>query len=92
MFEQSWRSEANRKKWLLVLRTFKEWRTRRNRAMSFDDEKYGDEPLINQNLDEMSDDKLDVYLARFITEVRRTDGAEYPGRTIYEMINNSPCV
>ena len=35
----------------------------------------------------MSDDELDFCLARFIAEVRRTDGAEYPRRTIYEMIN-----
>ena len=31
---------------------------------------------------------MDFCLARFIAEVRRTDGAEYPGRTIYEMINS----
>ena len=36
----------------------------------------------------MSDHELDFCLARFIAEVRRTDGAEYPGRTIYEMINS----
>ena len=55
--------------------------------MSFDNENYGDEPLINRSLDEMSDDELDFCLARFIAEVR-TDGAEYPGRTIYEMISS----
>ena len=56
--------------------------------MSLDNENYGDEPLINRSLDGMSDDELDFCLARFIAEVRRTDGAEYPGRTIYEMINS----
>ena len=36
----------------------------------------------------MSDDELDFWLAGFITEVRRTDSAENPGRTIYEIINS----
>ena len=88
MFEESWTSEASRKKWLWVLRTFEELRTRRNHAVSFDNEIYGEEPLINRRLDEISDDELDFCLARFIAEVRRTDGAEYSGRTIYEMINS----
>ncbi len=48
--------------------------------------KNSDEPLINASLDKMSDDQLDFFLARFVAEVRKTDGAEYPGRTIYEMI------
>ena len=85
MFEESWTSEASRKKWLWVLRTFEEWRTRRNRAVSLDNENYGDEPLINRSLDEMSDDELDFCLARFIAEVRRTDGAEYPGIPFTEL-------
>ena len=37
----------------------------------------------------MSDDHLDHFLARFVAEVRKVDGKEYPGKTIiYEMINS----
>ena len=88
MFEKSWTSEASRKKWRWVLRTFEEWRATRNHAVSLNNDSYRDEPLINASLDKMSDDQLDFFLARFIAEVRKTDGAEYPGRTIYEMISS----
>ena len=36
----------------------------------------------------MSDDHLDHFLARFVAEVRKVDGKEYPEKTIYEMINS----
>ena len=36
----------------------------------------------------MSDDQLDFFFARFVADVRETDDAEYPGRTIYEMISS----
>ena len=36
----------------------------------------------------LSDDHLDHFLARFVAEVRKVDGKEYPGKTIYEMINS----
>ena len=49
---------------------------------------YNGEPLINENLDEMSDEQLDFVLARFIAEVRKEDGQEYPGKTLYEMIGS----
>jgi hypothetical protein len=88
MFEKSWTSEANRKKWHWVLRTFEEWRATRNHAVSLNNDSYRDEPLINASLDKMSDDQLNFFLARFVAEVRKTDGAEYPGRTIYEMISS----
>ena len=32
---------------------------------------YSGEPLINENLDEMSEEQLDFVLARFIAEVRK---------------------
>ena len=47
-----------------------------------------DETLINASLDKMSDDQLDFFFARFVADVRETDDAEYPGRTIYEMISS----
>ena len=49
---------------------------------------YNGEPLINENLDKMSDEQLDFVLARFIAEVRKEDGQEYPGKTLYEMIDS----
>ena len=36
----------------------------------------------------MSDEELDFFLARFVAEVRKQDGQEYPGKTIYEMISS----
>ena len=36
----------------------------------------------------MSDEQLDFVLARFIAEVRKEDGQEYPGKTLYEMIGS----
>ena len=42
--------------------------------------------MLNQRIDEMSDEDLDIFLARFVAEVRKEDGQEYPGKTIYEMI------
>jgi hypothetical protein len=56
--------------------------------VSLNNDSYRDEPLINASLDKMSDDQLNFFLARFVAEVRKTDGAEYPGRTIYEMISS----
>ena len=44
------------------------------------------EPVLNQCIDEMSDEDLDFFVGRFVAEVRKEDGQEYPGKTIYEMI------
>ena len=44
------------------------------------------EPVLNQGIDEMSDEDLDFFLGRFVAEVRKEDGQEYPGKTTYEMI------
>ena len=49
---------------------------------------YNGEPLVNENLDEMSDEQLDFVLARFIAEVRKEDRQEYPEKTLYEMIGS----
>ena len=46
------------------------------------------EQKLHASLEEMSDDDLDHFLARFVAEVRKVDGKEYPGKTIYEMINS----
>ena len=49
------------------------------------------EPVLNQRIDKMSDEDLDVFLARFVAEVRKEDGQEYPDKTIYEMICSLQC-
>ena len=49
------------------------------------------EPVLNQRIDEMSDEDLDFFLARFVAEVRKEDGQEYPSKTIYEMICSLQC-
>ena len=43
---------------------------------------------MNGSLNEMSDEQLDFFLARIVAEVRKVDGKEYPGKTIYEMLNS----
>ena len=48
-------------------------------------------PVLNQHIDEMSDEDLDFFLSKFVAEVRKEDGQEYPGKTIYEMICSLQC-
>ncbi|XP_067054073.1 uncharacterized protein [Acropora muricata] len=88
-FEDSWVSDASRRKWNWVLNIFEEWRETRNEAV-LKVENSG-EPLLNQRIDEMSDEDLDFFLGRFVAEVRKEDGQEYPGKTIYEMICSLQC-
>ena len=66
-----------------MLRIFDQWKDKRNETIV--KVSYSGEPLIKENLDEMSDEQLDFALARFISEVRREDGEEYPGKALYEM-------
>ena len=49
------------------------------------------EPVLNQRIGKMSDEDLDFFLGRFVAEVRKEDGQEYPGKTIYEMICSLQC-
>ena len=79
-FEKSWISDASRKKWAWALRAFEEWRRERNLAISKDGDSV--EQKLHSSLEEMSDDHLDHFLARFVAEVRKVDGKEYPGKTI----------
>ncbi|XP_067029455.1 uncharacterized protein [Acropora muricata] len=88
-FEDSWVSDASRRKWNWVLNIFEEWRETSNEAV-LKVENSG-EPVLNQRIDEMSDEDLDFFLGRFVAEVRKEDGQEYPGKTIYEMICSLQC-
>ena len=49
---------------------------------------YSGEPVIQQDIDEMSNEMLDLTLARFVAEVRKEDGQEYPGKTLYEILSS----
>ena len=88
-FEDSWVCDASRRKWNWVLNIFKEWRETRNEAV-LKVESSG-ETVLNQRIDEMSDEDLDCFLGRFVAEVRKEAGQEYPGKTIYEMICSLQC-
>ena len=79
-FDKSWVSDASRRKWAWVLKVFAEWKKPRNKAVLKED--YSGEPVIQEDIDEMSDEMLDFTLARFLAEVRKEDGQEYPGKTI----------
>ena len=45
-------------------------------------------PVIQEDIDEMSDEMLDFTLARFVAEVRKEDGQEYPGKTLHEILSS----
>ena len=75
-FEESWVSDASRRKWEWVLKIFDQWKDKRNETIV--KVSYSGEPLIKENLDEMSDEQLDFALVRFISEVRGEDGEQCP--------------
>ena len=85
-FDKSWVSDASRRKWAWVFKVFEEWRNQRNEAVLKED--YSGEPVIQEDIDEMSDEMLDFTLARFVAEVRKEDGQEYPGKTLYEILSS----
>ena len=66
------------------MKVFEQWRCTRNEAALI--QSYSGELQINENIEEMSGERLDFVLARFVSEVKREDGNEYPGKTLYEMI------
>ena len=85
-FEESWISDASRRKWTWAIKIFEDWKKWRNETVAED--KNSTEPVSTKSLEEMSDEELDFFLARFVAEVRKQDGQEYPGKTIYEMISS----
>ena len=48
-------------------------------------------PVLNQRMDDMSDEDLDFFGGRFVAEVRKEDGQDYLGKTSYEMICSLQC-
>ena len=69
------------------MKVFEEWKTeQRNEA--FLEQDYSGEPVIQEDINEMSDEMLDFTLARFVAEVRKEDGRDYPGKTLYETLSS----
>ena len=85
-FHESWILDACSRKWTWAINVFEEWRNSRNAVVVR--EKTGGEPVLTKSLDAMSEQELDFFLARFIAEIRKQDGEEYPGKTMYEMISS----
>ena len=61
------------------MKVFKELKKQRNEAVLKED--YSGEPVIQEDIDEMSNETLDFTLAGFVAEVRKEDGQEYPKKT-----------
>ena len=68
------------------MKVFEEWKKQRNKAVLKED--YSGEPVIQEDIDDISDKMLDFTLARFVAEVRKEDGQEYPGKTLDEILSS----
>ena len=78
-------SDASRRKRVWVFQVFGERKKQRNEAVLKSSVKTAsflcnNESIIQEDIDEMSDEMLDFTLARFVAEVRKEDGQEYPGK------------
>ncbi|CAC5374760.1 unnamed protein product [Mytilus coruscus] len=73
-------STMSKIKWATTL--FKQWKSTRN--IRANDPNVGLSP-IRVDLAEMSLDELNYSISRFICEVRKTDGTEYPPDTLYSL-------
>ena len=71
-------SDARHRKWAWVSKVLEERKKQRYEAVLEED--YSSESVIQEDIDEMSDEMLDFTLARFVAEVRKEDGQEYPGK------------
>ena len=67
-------ADASRRKWAWVLKVFEERKKQRNEAVLKED--YSSESIIQEDIEEMSDEMLDFTLASFVAEVRKEDGQE----------------
>ena len=59
-FDKSWVSDASRRKWAWVLKVVEEQEKQRNEAVLKQD--YSGEPVIQQDIDEVSDQMSDEIL------------------------------
>ena len=69
------------------MKVFEEWKKQRNEAVLKQD--YSGEPVIQHDIDEMSDEMLDFTLACFVAKVRKEDGRDYPGKALYETLSST---
>ena len=60
------------------MKDFEERKKQRNEVFLKED--YSSESIIQEYIDEMSDEMLNFSSARFVAEVRKEDGQEYPGK------------
>ncbi|CAC5389685.1 unnamed protein product [Mytilus coruscus] len=74
-------STMSKIKWATTL--FKQWKSTRN--IRANDPNVGLSP-IRVDLAEMSLDELNYFISRFICDVRKTDGTEYPPDTLYSLV------
>ncbi|CAC5398261.1 unnamed protein product [Mytilus coruscus] len=74
-------STMSKIKWATTL--FKQWKS--TRYIRANDPNVGLSP-IRVDLAEMSLDELNYSISRFICEVRKTDGTEYPPDTLYSLV------
>ena len=83
-YEQSWAAEGNRQKWAWATKLYTQWIIHCNNLTRH----HFNEPPIIKDLPAMDDDELDYSLSRFISEIRRKDCTEYPGKTLLEIITS----
>ena len=67
-------------KWAVNL--FETWKQERNSIAMFDESI----SVIHPELKDMMKDELNFSIARFICEVKKENGEEYPGQTLYELV------
>ena len=70
-------------KWAVNL--FKEWQTNRN-EQALNPAKAMDISPITVTLEEMTVDEINYTVSRFICEVRKANGTEYPADTLYSLV------
>ncbi len=65
---------------------FLEWRAERNRKAALTPETGSREECPEDLLDNPDTQKLNYWLSRFVTEVRRQDGQPYPPRSVHQIL------
>ena len=59
------------------MKVFEEWKTEQRNEASLKQD-YSGKPVI----------KVGLYIAHFVEEVRKADGRDYPGKTLYETLSS----
>jgi hypothetical protein len=74
-------SKATRKNTTWSMKIFDDWRSTRNncQGVAFSD--------VIPALHIMTAEQINAFLSQFVMEVRKADGTEYPGKTIYLIIS-----